>query len=84
MLNTILGFFTNVLASLVTNMISRVPPAILILIGIVVGAWITYILVRSSSSAVKKEEVGKEATGSAIGDLFADGLEAVGEAAAML
>jgi hypothetical protein len=81
MFNTILGFFTNVLASLVTNMISRVPPAFLILIGIVMGAWITYILFRTQ---VKKEEVGKEATGSAIGDLFADGLEAVGEAAAML
>jgi predicted acyltransferase len=79
-MNTILGFFTNVLASLVSSALGRIHPLLMIAAGLLLGIWITYMIMRHPDN---KKAVKTEGGATVVGDLFADGLEAVSEAVTM-
>lgn len=68
LLNAILGFFSNVLASVASNMLTRIHPLILLAVGLVAGVWITYMVMRNPST---KTALTEEATGSVVGDVVA-------------
>jgi hypothetical protein len=71
LLNAILGFFSNVLASVASNMLTRIHPLILLAVGLVAGVWITYMVMRDPST---KKGVAEEAAGSVVGDVVAAGI----------
>lgn len=73
-LNAILGFFSNVLASAASNMLTRIHPLVLLGVGLCVGVWITYMIMKDPSL---KKGVTEESVGGVVGEVVVNGLPAL-------